>query len=348
MLVGDHSLLVDKQGMENDMRTMTFKKKKTFIIVASAERFADLIRWSAAALSNNLSLVPIQSEQEAQALLTQKTDALIVIDQNYQLSRAQEHFLCTALALGMNWCPLKLYEGYLRGFAEINDIDDLLDWTLAIESKTENVFIKTCKCLARRLVALIFLIILSPLLALISALILLTSGRPVIYKQTRVGFRGQHFKLYKFRTMNLNAESGGPQWSSGESDPRTFPLGAWLRRTHLDELPQLWNIVKGDLCFIGPRPERPEFHAILEKSIPHFGARTRVKPGITGWAQLLAGYAASIEDSRRKVEHDIFFIRNSSGKMSFLIVIWTLLKITKELIGRAFRKGFRSKLTIEH
>jgi lipopolysaccharide/colanic/teichoic acid biosynthesis glycosyltransferase len=281
-------------------------------------------------------------------VLTQEPNALLVIDQNYQRSPAQENFLCTALALGMDWCPLKLYEGYLHGFAKINDIDDLLDWTLAIESKTENEFSLKCKRLARRLVALLSLIILSPTLALIAALICATSGRPIIFKQTRVGFRGRHFTLYKFRTMSLNAESGGPQWSSGESDPRTFPFGAWLRKTHLDELPQLWNVVKGDLCFIGPRPERPEFHAILERSIPHFSARTRVKPGITGWAQLIAGYAASIEDSRRKVEHDIFFIRNSSGNMSFSIVIRTFLKILKELAGAALKKRLRSKLTIEH
>ena len=148
---------------------------------------------------------------------------------------------------------------------------------------------------------------------------------PIFYRQRRVGYRGVNFDLIKFRSMRMDAEKGGaPQWSSGEDDPRVTPWGKFLRKSHLDEMPQLWNVLIGDLSFVGPRPERPEFYEQLEKQIPLFGVRTWVKPGITGWAQVLGGYAASVDESRRKLEFDLYYIQHMSPAMDITISLKTL------------------------
>ena len=144
--------------------------------------------------------------------------------------------------------------------------------------------------------------------------------------------------------MNTDAEKGGPQWSTA-SDKRIYPLGKWLRKTRLDELPQLWNVIKGDLQFIGPRPERPEFYDKLREHVPLFDLRTEVPPGITGLAQIRGGYASSVEESLQKLEYDLYYIQNASPKLDFIILWETatffLSEIFKPLTGwiKTFRKS---------
>jgi len=161
--------------------------------------------------------------------------------------------------------------------------------------------------------------ILLPFLALA---IKLDSPGPVFLVQRRIGENGREFKLDKLRTMTVDAEAGGAQFAS-RGDPRVTRVGRALRATRLDEFPQLWNIVRGDMSFIGPRPERPEFERELEAKIPHFRSRLLVKPGLTGWAQIKAGYASSIEDMTRKLEYDLFYIKNRSFRLDLQILAGT-------------------------
>ncbi|MCS6789071.1 MAG: sugar transferase [Patescibacteria group bacterium] len=173
--------------------------------------------------------------------------------------------------------------------------------------------------------ALFLFIVLLPLEILIAILIKLTSRGPVIYKQVRVGKNNQEFVLYKFRTMREDAEKDGPQWKkSGDNDPRFTLIGKILAKTHLDELPQLINILKGEISFVGPRPERPEFIKILEKQIPYYNIRHLIKPGITGWAQINYKYGASIEDAYQKLQYDIYYIKNKSIILDLAIIIKTI------------------------
>ncbi|HEV8385530.1 MAG TPA: TIGR03013 family XrtA/PEP-CTERM system glycosyltransferase [Candidatus Acidoferrales bacterium] len=175
------------------------------------------------------------------------------------------------------------------------------------------------------------LVIVLPLLPLIALLIKVTSPGPVLYKQKRVGRNGQVFYCYKFRTMRADAEADtGPAWA-GDDDPRITKIGRLLRTTRLDEIPQLWNVFKGDMGFVGPRPERPEFVEWLSREIPYYNLRHLVRPGITGWAQISYQYGASLEEAREKLQYDLYYIKNIS--MAFdLFIIFQTIKIV--LFGR--------------
>lgn len=171
--------------------------------------------------------------------------------------------------------------------------------------------------------ALVLLIIFLPLMILIALIIKITSKGSIIYKQKRVGKNNKEFVLYKFRTMKVDAEKDGPKWAQS-NDSRATSVGRFLRYSHLDELPQLWNIIKGNLSFVGPRPERPEFIAILQKEIPHYDIRHLVLPGITGWAQINYRYGSSIEDAKEKLQYDIYYLINRSLIFDCAIIIKTI------------------------
>ena len=172
-------------------------------------------------------------------------------------------------------------------------------------------------------IAMVMLVLSLPLMVIVGLLIKLTSHGAVIYKQVRVGKNGVSFTIYKFRTMVDDAESEGAIWTQ-ESDPRITKIGKVLRRTRIDELPQLFNILRGDMSFIGPRPERPDFTEELEKQIPFYDIRYIVKPGITGWAQVMYPYGASVEDAREKLQYDLYYIKNYSLMLDFWIMIKTI------------------------
>lgn len=171
--------------------------------------------------------------------------------------------------------------------------------------------------------ALILGIILFPLLLLIALIIKLSSPGPVIFKQMRIGELGKTYILYKFRSMIPDAEKNGPQWKT-ENDPRLTAIGKILTRAHLDELPQLINVIMGNLSFVGPRPERPEFVEQLKNKIPYYELRHLVKPGITGWAQLHYGYGASIEDAQEKLQYDLYYLKNRSFWLDGEIILKTI------------------------
>jgi sugar transferase (PEP-CTERM system associated) len=173
-------------------------------------------------------------------------------------------------------------------------------------------------------ISLLGLILALPLLPLIVLAIRLDSKGPVFYSQTRVGKAGRAFKVVKFRTMRQDAEAAsGPKWA-GDNDPRVTRVGKFLRSSRLDEVPQLWCVLKGDMAFVGPRPERPEFIEWLSKEIPYYSVRHMVRPGLTGWAQVRYKYGSTVEDAREKLQYDLFYIKNASIGLDLLIMFQTV------------------------
>ena len=182
-----------------------------------------------------------------------------------------------------------------------------------------------CKSVVSFVLALTLLVLSAPFVLLAALLVKLTSSGPVFYSQTRVGKNGRPYQIYKLRTMHHNCEKGsGPRWST-PGDPRITPLGRILRRTHLDELPQLWNVVRGDMCLIGPRPERPEFIPRLAQALPHYTDRLLVKPGMTGLAQVQLPADTDLESVRRKLAYDLYYVRHVSPWLDLSIAFGTVL-----------------------
>lgn len=163
-----------------------------------------------------------------------------------------------------------------------------------------------------------------PIMLFTALAIFFESGGPVIYTQQRVGRGGRPFTVYKFRSMVANAESDGQARWAQTNDPRITVFGRFIRRARIDELPQLWNVLKGEMSFVGPRPERPEFVGELEQAIPYYGARHSVKPGLTGWAQVRFTYGSSIEDATRKLQFDLYYVKNHSLFLDLLVLIETV------------------------
>jgi sugar transferase (PEP-CTERM system associated) len=162
-----------------------------------------------------------------------------------------------------------------------------------------------------------------PVILLFALLVKLDSRGPAFYRQTRVGLFGEPFDVIKLRSMRTDAEANGAQWAS-KDDPRVTRIGQFIRKTRIDELPQAWAVLKGEMSFVGPRPERPEFVADLEQKLPYYAERHMVKPGITGWAQINYPYGASIEDSGHKLEYDLYYAKNYTPFLDLLILLQTL------------------------
>lgn len=184
-------------------------------------------------------------------------------------------------------------------------------------------FHQNCKRFIDIVAAVILLVVLSPLMLLAAIAIKLDSPGRLVYSQIRTGINGKTFRVYKFRSMYQDAEKMGAQWTQ-ERDPRITNAGRFLRLTRIDELPQLWNVLNGEMSLIGPRPERPEFDVQLAEVIPHYNMRYSVKPGITGWAQVMYPYGASVDDAREKLSYDLFYIKNYSFALDLVIVLKTI------------------------
>ncbi len=173
------------------------------------------------------------------------------------------------------------------------------------------------------ILAAALIVVTLPLFLVIATVILCTSRGEIIFSQRRIGQNGDEFMIYKFRTMRMDAEKNGPQWATPD-DNRVTAIGRFLRKTHLDELPQFWNILKGDLSVIGPRPERPEFVESLQKEIPFYELRQLIRPGISGWAQVNYRYGASNRDAYEKLQYEIYYLKNRSFIIDVLIILKTI------------------------
>lgn len=175
--------------------------------------------------------------------------------------------------------------------------------------------------------AAVLFVLTSPLLLVLAALVKLTSQGPVLYSQVRLGRNGKPFWIYKFRTMRDKCELvSGPRWAT-RNDPRVTPLGRFLRASHLDELPQLWNVLRGEMSLVGPRPERPEFVGQLERQIPLYRERLRVRPGVTGLAQVHLPPDTDLESVRRKMAYDYFYVRQTSIWLDVRLIAVTALQV---------------------
>jgi sugar transferase (PEP-CTERM system associated) len=192
-------------------------------------------------------------------------------------------------------------------------------------------FIKRCFDL---LVAGVLLPIALPIMVAMALLISLDGGAPIIYRQERVGYRGQRFTLLKFRSMTKDAEKDGQAAWASINDSRVTAVGRFMRRTRIDELPQLINVLKGEMSFVGPRPERPPFVATLTERIPFYAVRHSVKPGLTGWAQVRYTYGGNVEESVKKLEYDLYYVKNHSLLLDLLILVRTVKVV---LLGEGAR-----------
>ena len=171
------------------------------------------------------------------------------------------------------------------------------------------------------------LIITLPIVGVIALAVKLDSKGPALYIQERVGRFGELFKIYKFRTMRVDAEVQGPVWASGEHDSRMTRVGSILRRTHLDELPQLFNVLKGEMSLVGPRPERPQFLGALSQAIPRYDERLLIKPGMTGLAQVHYRYDQSLADVKRKLRFDLLYVKRVCLGLDTRILAWTVFVV---------------------
>jgi len=203
-------------------------------------------------------------------------------------------------------------------------------WFLENFSEGNKTFLDIIKRGFDLLTALVLGIISWLFIPFIALSIKLDSKGPIIFRQTRVGLGGKTFTAYKFRSMYTNAEKTGPSWAKPD-DPRVTKVGRFIRKTRLDEIPQLWNIIKGQMSFVGPRPERPEFIESLRQEIPFYEERLLVKPGLTGWAQINYSYADSVESSLTKLQYDLYYIKRRSFIFDLSIALKTLNTILKKL-----------------
>lgn len=225
---------------------------------------------------------------------------------------------------------LKLLPDFYQLVSGLNKTNQIFGMPLIeISPEPMPLWEKGVKRLLDVVFSLVVLTLTFPFLAVIGLLIKLDSPGAIIYKQKRVGRGGRPFTIYKFRTMREGAESEtGPTWAT-ENDPRVTKLGYWLRKMRIDEIPQLWNVLRGSMSLVGPRPERPHFVDQFKIQIPLYTRRLRVRPGITGWAQVKWKYDSSLDDVKEKTKYDLFYVENTSLKMDLKILIITLITMVK-------------------
>jgi sugar transferase (PEP-CTERM system associated) len=223
---------------------------------------------------------------------------------------------------GINVVEGNSFYEMLTGKLQVESINP--SWLIFSDGFQKSRLRRFVKRTADLILAVVMLAILSPLFLLAAIAIKLNSPGPVFFSQERVGERHRTYRMYKFRSMVQDAEKqSGPIWAQ-ENDPRITRTGQVLRRLRIDELPQLWNVLRGEMSFVGPRPERPMFVEELEKLVPYYRERFAVKPGISGWAQVNYGYGASVRDAVEKLNYDLFYIKNLSILMDVLVILRTI------------------------
>lgn len=197
---------------------------------------------------------------------------------------------------------------------------------------SEGFRVKPSQQIARRIVSTLAaatgLLLFLPFFPFVVLAVKLSSPGPIFFRQTRVGMGGRNFTVIKFRTMRTDAEATGAKWAS-KDDPRATRVGRFMRKTRIDEIPQLWNVLRGDMGFVGPRPERPEFVPWLSENIPYFDLRHMIRPGLTGWAQVRYGYGSTLEEAREKLEYDLYYIKHMTLGLDLLIMFETIKTILR-------------------
>lgn len=252
------------------------------------------------------------------------------------------HRVIVAVEDGRNELPIEdLLTIRFRGVTveRVNDLRERLSGKIQLDGLhpsnllySEGFRIRRSQQFARHLVstvaAAIGLILFLPFFPIVVLLVRFTSKGPIFFRQTRVGVSGRAFHVYKFRSMFTDAEAGGAKWAV-KNDPRVTRFGMFMRKTRIDEIPQLWNVLRGDMGFVGPRPERPEFVPYLAENLPFYDLRHLIRPGLTGWAQVRYGYGATLAEAREKLEYDLYYVKHMSLGLDLLIMFETVKTIIR-------------------
>lgn len=258
------------------------------------------------------------------ALIDEHRISDLVVAINGEIEGATFQTILDAQEKGVEVTRMPILYEEMTGRLPIHHLES--DWI--IRSFVDEVRVSGFYELAKRTLdffgGLIGMIVFFALFPFISLAILLDSGLPILYTQTRLGKGGRKFVIYKFRTMKQNAEQDGEARLAEKNDPRVTRVGDFLRKTRLDEFPQFWNVLRGDMSLVGPRAERPELVAAFQKQVPFYRARLLVKPGVSGWAQINYGYYASITEMAVKLEYDLYYIKHRTLAMDFQIILRTI------------------------
>ncbi len=277
----------------------------------------EILGTSGTAENGEASVTPVGMDELELVVRTQRPDVVVLADEKTfgdALSRLLDARTGVRVATLSRFCERVL------GRVPVQSIGPA--WFMCLVDLRQHVYSRPSKRMFDIVAAVVGLALAAPLIAVMALLTRTTPG-PVLLRQTRVGEGGQCFTVLKIRTMRCDAEADGATFTS-DDDPRVTRVGRVLRRTHLDELPQLWNVLKGDMSMVGPRPERPEFIQMIEDSVPFWSRRLLVKPGVTGWAQILGDYASDCDGMARKLSYDLWYLRHGSVLVDFAICLETI------------------------
>ena len=250
----------------------------------------------------------------------------IVVEVSDSLTPAEREALLFCTGMGVNVVDLEYF--FEREFERVYVPGLKESWFWGYDPGYAHPVYFAAKRLIDIVVSLLGMVAFAPLAPLLVLLIKLQDGGPVIYSQVRVGMHNQPFRIYKFRTMRNDAEKAGVQWAQKNDDRATW-VGRFMRKTRIDEVPQFWNILRGEMSFIGPRPERPELIETIEKEIPYYRYRHLIKPGLTGWAQVNYPYGASIHDARQKLAYDLYYMKYGTVTRELHIMLRTIVAMVK-------------------
>ncbi|MDP2909507.1 MAG: exopolysaccharide biosynthesis polyprenyl glycosylphosphotransferase [bacterium] len=254
-------------------------------------------------------------------LIRQYKIQLIVASRNIMEDKNASQKFYEALSLGISTVDFATFYETTMEKIPVSSVNE--SWFLVNLVEINKQLFELAKRIFDVILAVILGILTLLILPLIAFLIKVESRGPIFYRQKRTGKNGKIFEIIKFRSMVQNAEENGAQWAN-EKDKRMTKIGKILRKARIDELPQLWNILKGEMSFIGPRPERPEFVAELQKQIPHYAMRHLIKPGLSGWAQIKFPYGASVQDATEKLQYDLYYVKNRSAILDLAITLRTI------------------------
>jgi exopolysaccharide biosynthesis polyprenyl glycosylphosphotransferase len=262
------------------------------------------------------------SVAELSRIIEEQRPELIVLTDGESSAKALDRLL-DAPASGLKLVGHAHFFDHAFGRIPLADLKPT--WFMSIFHLWQRPYTRFAKRTFDVVCASLVLVVVAPLMLIAAGLVRLTSG-PIVYRQVRVGEGGRQFTMLKFRTMGADAEAPGPLFAQ-RADPRVTRVGRVLRRTHVDELPQLWNVLKGEMSIVGPRPERPEFIPMLEEAVPFFTRRLLVKPGITGWAQLRHDYASDADGAAEKLSYDLWYLRHRNLVVDLAICVKTFSSI---------------------
>ena len=295
------------------------------ILIGNSEYLIELKKTISANPQIGLQIINhLENMSELTLDLENTKDVIIILDKN---TKTPDEIILDLYKKGVDIIDIaKAYERFLQkipvGYASST-------WIINNINKDENFVYKITRKITNIIFSLTILIISSPFLLIAIIARLIEDGRPIFYNQKRVGINGKIFTLFKLRSMIVlapdgGAEKNGAKWCEGHDDSRITSVGKIIRRLHIDEIPQMINIIKGDISLVGPRPERPQFVASLEDTIPHYKLRHIIRPGFTGWAQIKFRYANTELGSKEKFEYDLYYIKNRNIFIDFGIIIRTI------------------------